>query len=209
MLVAAGLGAGALGAPAWPLATALIVAVPAAAVLASRSPRLRRIIREILRGLTVLRRPRCCLREVLPWQICARLLRWCAMCCFLCAFGLPVTPAVVVAACAAQGAAGSLPVPGAGPAAMGAALLVAVPMAAGRPVDPAAVDALALVVPVALTAVGVTLSIALLVVLTGVRTPRALRRTHAALVATALAGRAPAAAIRKGSPPFAAPASQE
>jgi hypothetical protein len=197
-VVAAGLGAGAVGVPSPLLGAGVLVAVPAAA-LACRSARLRRLAREILRGLAVLRRPRSWVRDVLPWQVSGRVLRLGAMCCFLLAFGLPVTPAVVIAACAAQGSSGALPVPGAGPAAMGAALLVAVPMAAGHPVDAGAVHALALVVPAALTATGVILSVVLLALLTGVRTPRALWRAQAALAGAAVAGRTPAAAMRSGS----------
>jgi Lysylphosphatidylglycerol synthase TM region len=199
-VVAAGLGArAAFGAPSPLLLVGAVVALVAVAALAYRSPRVRRVVSELLHGLAVFRRPRSWLREVLPWQVSGRLLRLTAMCCFLAAFGLPVTPAVVVAACAAQGSSGSLPVPGAGPAAMGAALLVAVPMAAGHPVDPHAVHSLALVVPMALTAVGVGLSVVLLSVLTGVRTPRALWRAQAALGAAAVGGRSPAAAMRSGS----------
>jgi hypothetical protein len=125
------------------------------------------------------------------------------VCCFLLAFALPVTPAVVIAACAAQGSGGMLPIPGAGPAAMGAALLVAVPVAAGGPVDGDSLHALALVMPVVLTAVGGTLSVVLLAVLSGARTPRAFLRAQAALAAEAVAGRTPAAAMRSGSRPIA------
>jgi hypothetical protein len=85
---------------------------------------------------------------------------------------------------------------------MGAALLVAVPVAAGGSVDGEAVRALALVVPVALTAVGATLSVVLLAVLSGARTPRAFLRAQAALAAEAIAGRTPAAALRSGGPPI-------
>jgi hypothetical protein len=83
--------------------------------------------------------------------------------------------------CAAQGAGGALPLPAAGPATVAAGLLVAVPMAAGHPVDAAAVAALAMVWPVTLTAVGVTLSTVLLAGLSGARTPRALLRAALAL----------------------------
>jgi hypothetical protein len=201
-LLAAGLGVGALGTPSPVVLAAVLVAVPAAAALAARSARVCRLVRELLRGLAVLRRPRSWLSGVLPWQVCGRLLRIASMCCFLLAFALPVTPAVVIAACAAQGSGGWLPVPGAGPAAMGAALLVAVPMAAGGAVDGESVRALALLVPAALTAVGASLSVVLLAVLSGARTPRGLVRWLSAQAATA-AGLAPAAATRSGSRPIA------
>jgi hypothetical protein len=50
---------------------------------------------------------------------------------------------------------------------MGGALLVALPIAAGHPIDPDAVAALALVWPLALSVVGVTISLSLLARLTG------------------------------------------
>jgi hypothetical protein len=152
------------------------LAVAVAAVLALRCARARRIAREVGRGLAVLREPRRWLRQVLPWQVCARVLRLGAVTCFLLAFGLPAAPAVVIAACAAQGSGAMVPLPGGGPATMAGALLVALPIAAGHPVDAGAVAALAIAWPAALTTVGVTLSAGLLVGLTGIRSPRALLR---------------------------------
>jgi len=173
-LVALRLGVGGLDAPPAAVLVALAVAGPALALLLARSARARRIGREITRGLAVLRTPRRWAARVLPWQVAARLLRLGAAACFLLAFGLPVAPAVVLAACAAQGSGAALPLPGAGPATVAAALAVAVPLAAPGPVEPAAIAALALVWPAALTAVGVTVSLALLAGLSGARTPRAL-----------------------------------
>jgi hypothetical protein len=175
-LAAVWIGVDTLAAPS-PLvvgAAALVLAV--AAVLALRCARARRIAREVGRGLAVLREPRRWLRQVLPWQVCARVLRLAAVTCFLLAFGLPAAPAVVVAACAAQGSGAMVPLPGGGPATMAGALLVALPIAAGHPVDAGAVAALAIAWPAALTTVGVTVSLALLTGLTGVRSPRALLR---------------------------------
>jgi hypothetical protein len=168
------LGAGSLTAPPVAVLVAVAVAVPVAGLLAARCARIRRVAREVAGGLAVMRRPRCWAGRVLPWQMTARTLRLGAALCFLLAFGLPAAPAVVLAACAAQGSGAAVPLPGAGPAAMGAALLVAVPLAAGHPVDHGAVAALAIAQPMVLTAVGATLSIALLAVLSGARSPRAL-----------------------------------
>ena len=180
-LVALRLGVGTLHAPPAAVLAALVVAVPVVCTLAARWGRLRRLAREVVRGLAVLGQPRRWARGVLPWQVTARLLRLGAAACFLLAFGLPAAPAVVLAVCAAQGAGGALPLPAAGPATVAAGLLVAVPMAAGHPVDAAAVAALAMVWPVTLTAVGVTLSTVLLAGLSGARTPRALLRAALAL----------------------------
>jgi uncharacterized membrane protein YbhN (UPF0104 family) len=180
-LAAVWLGVGTLNAPPLALVAAVAVALPLAIAAAARCERVRRVGREVGRGLAVLRRPRRVLASVLPWQLGARVLRLGAATCFLLAFGLPAGPAVVLAACAAQGCGAILPVPGAGPATVAATMLVALPVAAGHAVDPAAVAALALVQPAALTAVGAALSVCLLAVLLGARTPRALVRATRAL----------------------------
>jgi len=179
--VAAWLGIGSLGAPSPALIAGAVVAAGAVAVLAARSARVREIVREVRRGFAVLQDRRRWLREVLPWQVAARLLRFTAVGCFLLAFGLPAAPAVVIAACAAQGSGALVPLPGAGPATWAAALLVTLPIAAGHPIDAGAVAALAVVQPLALTIVGVTTSLALLAMLSGARTPRALARAVWAL----------------------------
>jgi hypothetical protein len=180
-LVAVRLGAGTLSAPPPGLLAAAAVAVPLLVLAAARCARVRRIAREVAGGLTVMRRPRCWVGQVLPFQVTARLLRLSAATCFLLAFGLPAAPAIVLAACAAQGSGAALPLPGAGPAAAGAALLVALPIAAGHPIDHASVAALAIVQPTLLTAVGATVSLVLLAMLSGARTPRALLRAARAV----------------------------
>jgi uncharacterized membrane protein YbhN (UPF0104 family) len=179
--VAAWLGIGSLGAPSPALIAGAAALAAAVAVLALRSERVRRVAREVRRGFAVLQDRRRWLREVLPWQVAARLLRFAAMACFLLAFGLPAAPAVVLAACAAQGSGALLPLPGAGPATVAAALLVALPLAAGHPVDAGSVAALAVVQPASLTLVGVAGSLGLLAMLSGARTPRALARAVWAL----------------------------
>jgi len=175
------LGVGTVHVPSPVLIVGAAVAVVAVALLAARSPRVRRVAGEVGRGLAVLRQPGRCLRQVLPWQIGGRVLRLAAATCFLLAFGLPTAPAIVVAACLAQGSGAMVPLPGAGPAAVGAALLVALPLAAGHPLDEGALAALAIVQPAALTAAGVTVSLVLLAMLSGARTPRALVRAARAL----------------------------
>jgi hypothetical protein len=174
--VAAWLGIGSLGAPSPALMAGAAVAAVTVAVLAARSARVRAIVCEVRRGFAVLQDRRRWLREVLPWQVAARLLRFAAVGCFLLAFGLPAAPAVVIAAAAAQGSGALLPVPGAGPATWAAALIVALPIAAGHPIDAGAVAALAVVQPLMLTLVGATLSLGFLGALLGARSPRALVR---------------------------------
>jgi uncharacterized membrane protein YbhN (UPF0104 family) len=181
MVVAVWLGVGTLHGPSPVLLVGAAVAMLAIAALALRSRRLRRLAGEVGRGLAVLRTPGRCARQVLPWQVLSRTLRVGSATCFLLAFGLPVAPAVVVAACAALGSGSAMPLPGAGPAAIGAALLVAVPLAAGHAVDRGDVASLAIVWPTALTAVGITLSLTLLAALCGARTPRALVRAARSL----------------------------
>jgi Lysylphosphatidylglycerol synthase TM region len=183
MLVAVSLGVGSLNAPPPALiaALALALAVAIVALLAARSERVRCVVREVGRGAAVLGTPGRWARQVLPYQAGARVLRLGSATCFLLAFGLPAAPAVVIAACIAQGSGAAVPLPGAGPATVGAALLVGVPLAAGHAVDEGAVASLAIVWPAALTAVGVTLSLVLLARPYGVRTPRALIRVARAL----------------------------
>ena len=180
-VVAAALGVRSLGAPSPALVAGAVLATGAVAALAARSERVRGVVREVRRGFAVLRDRRCWLRDVLPWQVAARTLRFTAVACFLLAFGLPAAPAVVVAACAAQGSGALLPLPGAGPATWAAALVVTLPIAAGHPIDGSAVAALAVVQPLMLTLVGVTTSIGMLALLSGARTPRALVRAVRAL----------------------------
>jgi len=175
-LVALSLGVGSLDAPPPGVLAAVAVGASVAAFLGARSSRIRRIATETARGLRIMRRPRRWGTQVLPWQVFERLIRIASAACFVLAFGLPATPAVVVAAWAAQGSGGILPVPGAGPAAAGAALLVAVPIAAGQAVAPSAVVALAIVEPAVLTAVGLVTSAALLATLSGACSPLALVR---------------------------------
>ena len=181
------LGIDALHGPSLPLLAAVAAAAGALALVTLRSARARRLAREVGRGLAVLRQPRRWAGQVLPWQVAARALRLAAVSCFLLAFGLPAAPAVVVAACAAQGSGAMVPLPGGGPATMAAALLVALPIAAGHPLDAGAVTALAIAWPAALTIVGVTLSGALLLALTG-GDLRGLRQVVRAAHADRLAG---------------------
>jgi hypothetical protein len=180
-LVAVGVGADGLHAPSPWMIGALAAGAGAAALLALRSARLRRGMREIGHGLAALRDPGRFVRRVLPWQIAGRLLRLASFGCFLYAFGLPAGPAVIIAAVVVQGSGRWLPIPGAGTAAAAAALLATLPVAAGHPVDPAAVGALAIAQPALLTLVGVSVSLTLLAVLLGVRSPRALLRAARAL----------------------------
>jgi hypothetical protein len=181
MVAAVWLGVGTLHGPSPVLLIGAALALLAIAALTLRSRRVRRLAGEVGRGLSVLRTPGRCARQVLPWQVLSRTLRIGSATCFLLAFGLPVAPAVVVAACAALGSGSAMPLPGAGPAAIGAALLVAIPLAAGHPVDHGDVASMAIVWPTALTAVGITLSLTLLAVLCGARTPRALVRAARSL----------------------------
>jgi hypothetical protein len=181
VLAGVALGVGGLHAPPVALLAGAALAAAAVALLAARSARVRRTVREVGRGAAVLRRPGHCARHVLPFQAGARVLRLGSATCFLLAFGLPVAPAIVVAGVLAQGSGAAVPLPGAGPAAIGATLLVALPFAAGHALDGGALASLAVVWPAAITVVGVAISLALLARLSGARTPRALVRAARAL----------------------------
>ena len=72
MLAAVALGVGSLHAPPVALLVAAGLAAAAVALLAARSARVRRTVREVGRGAAVLRRPGHCARHVLPFQAGAR-----------------------------------------------------------------------------------------------------------------------------------------
>ncbi len=173
-VAAVSIGVGMVASPSLAAVAGVAGLVLAGAVLASRCARVRRIVLELGRGAAVLADPARFGRQVVPWQIAGRALRMAAVWCFLHAAGLPAGPAMVVAATVVQGSGNGIPIPGAGIAAAAAGLLVALPIAAGRPVDPVAVTTLAVLQPGTLTVVGVTLSLLLLAGLAGLRTPRAL-----------------------------------
>lgn len=181
-LVALWFGVGELTAPSPVVIGALGAALALAAVLAIRSLTVRRWAGEVGRGAAVLSQPRRLLRQVLPWQIGGRLLRLAAVGCFLLAFGLPAAPAVIIAAAVVRGSGNLLPLPGVGAATAGAALLLVLPLAAGHPVDNGAVVALAIAQPALLTIAGATVSLAVLSVLLGAGSPRALLRAMRSLV---------------------------
>jgi hypothetical protein len=171
-LAAVSIGVGMLTSPSLAAVGVGAAVLAAGGLLAARCRRVRRIAAELGRGAAVLRHPGRFGVQVVPWQVSGRVLRMAAVWCFLHAAGLPAGPAMVVAATVVQGSGNGIPIPGAGIAAAAAGLLVALPVAAGRPVDPAAVATLAVLQPATLTLVGVTLSVGLLVAFAGVRTPR-------------------------------------
>jgi hypothetical protein len=181
--LALAIGVDAVHAPSPVTAGAVAVAVAAAALLAARSPRVRRVFEELLRGCAALRHPRRDMSRVLGWELAGRLLRFAAGACFLLAFGLPLTFAAVVVVGVLYGTANVVPIPGAGTAASAGALLVALPAAAGPSVDPSAVAALVIALPLLLTSAGVTISLILLAWLLGARTPAALLRSGRSLIA--------------------------
>jgi Lysylphosphatidylglycerol synthase TM region len=165
------LGVGSFAPPPLRLVVALALGAVLLAVTARRSPRIRRIAAELLRGLSGLRNPRSFAWRVLPWQVASRLLRLAAVWCFLKAFGLPTDPVVLVAAAVAQGSGNTLPLPGVGIAASAAAIVAALPLAAGHPLPAGELGALALTQTAGLTVLGVATSTAVLSALVDLRRP--------------------------------------
>lgn len=165
------LGVGSFAAPPLRLLLALALGAALLALTARRSPRIRRIAAELLRGLSGLKNPRSFAWRVLPWQVASRLLRLAAVWCFLEAFGLPTGPAVLVAASVAQGSGNTLPLPGVGIAASAAAIVAALPVAAGQALPAGELGALALMQTAGLTALGVVTSTAVLSALCDMRKP--------------------------------------
>jgi hypothetical protein len=110
LLLAWALGTGLLGTPSpgqipLPLVgAAAAVAAGVLWVLARKAPRL---LRDVRAGMTALRRPGELAKSVAPWVLLARVVRLCALGCFLTAVGLPVTVAGVLVMMAIQGGVGS------------------------------------------------------------------------------------------------------
>jgi hypothetical protein len=110
LLLVWALSTGVLGAPSpgqipLPLVGAgLAIAAGAMWVLARRAPRL---LGQVRRGMSALRRPRLLLTGIAPWILVARLMRLAALACFLAAVGLPVTLAGALLVMAVQGGVGS------------------------------------------------------------------------------------------------------
>lgn len=181
VVVACIAGVGSVADPSVSLLLAAAVGVTGLSLLAWRSGRVRRIVRDVGCGAAILRDPRRFARWVLPWQLGNRALRLGSVWCLLHAVGLPAGLAVVLAACAALSSGNAVPLPGANAATATAALLVALPLAAGQPVEVAAVVALAVAAPTILTLVGLTISFVLACALLGTWNPRGLVRAARAL----------------------------
>ena len=73
-------------------------------LLARRAPRL---LRDVRAGMASLRRPRQLASEVAPWVLAARVIRLCALACFIEAVGLPATLTGALLLMAVQGGVGS------------------------------------------------------------------------------------------------------
>jgi hypothetical protein len=109
-LLAWALATGLLGAPSpGQIPLPLVGAAAAVAsgvlwILARKAPRL---LRDVRSGMTALRRPGALACSIAPWVLTARLVRLCALACFLTAVGLPITAAGVLVVMAIQGGVGS------------------------------------------------------------------------------------------------------
>jgi hypothetical protein len=175
------IGVGMLAAPSAGFIGLVAGVLGVMAVLAARCAAVRRLVSELGRGLAVLRDPRRFATCVAPWQVAGRALR-------MAACGASCTPR----ACRGRrdgprgvrrpGVGQCDPDPGrrAWPRRRPACSSRSRSRPA-RPLDPAAVTTLAVLMPAALTAVGVTLSLALLSSIVGLRTPRSLFATARAL----------------------------
>ncbi|HSY39778.1 MAG TPA: lysylphosphatidylglycerol synthase domain-containing protein, partial [Polyangia bacterium] len=180
-LAALWLGVGQIGLPSPLLIAAIAAGALALATLTLWFRRIRVILAEILRGTTVLREPSVMVSRVLPWQVLGRLLRLGAVAFFLAAFGLPITPATIVAAAAVAGSGSLIPLPGLGAAAAATGVIVALPAAAGHPLPLGAMTGFAVAEPLLMTVIGAATSLVLLSLLLKVRNPlRPIRLLRAA-----------------------------
>ncbi len=133
---------------------------------------LRRQRPEPARVVALISDPRRYARTDLPFSAASRLVRLGAMACFLAAFALPTTLAAILFLATAQGSGRAVPAPGAAAGVGGTLLVVAFAAVTGQGADPAALAALAIGVPALLTAVGVPLSVALVLYALGTPSPR-------------------------------------
>jgi len=164
LLLAWALGSGTIESPSLPgqiplPLVGLGAALGAAAlwVLARRAPRL---LRDVRRGLSPLRRPRLMLLGIAPWVIAARTLRLGAIAFFLTAVGLPVTPTAVLLVMAVQMGVGGMI--GAATAIRVAVLAAALPGVVGVDVGPETATALLAGTQLAVMATSLTISAVIL-----------------------------------------------
>jgi len=140
---------------------AAVAAVAALVLLGRRVARVRRVAAGVAGGCAQLRCPRAYAVHVLPWQLLSRLFRAAALACFLAAFGLPVTPAVVLLVMFAQGSARLLPFAPASVGAGAAMLAATFEPVTGTAVPAGQVAAFFLGTSTALTVVGTVLALAI------------------------------------------------
>jgi uncharacterized membrane protein YbhN (UPF0104 family) len=142
----------------------LVAAIPVALVLYRTGRRVacvRRVAAGVATGCAPLREPRTYVRRVLPWQLVSRACRAGAIACFLAAFGLPVTPAVVVLVMLAQGGARLVPFAPASVGAGAAMLAATFEPVTGTAVPAGQVAAFFVGTSTALTVVGTGLALAI------------------------------------------------
>jgi hypothetical protein len=151
------------------IAAALLVALPAAALLRARSGRVRRMLAGVGKGCAPLGDPRTYARRVLPWQLTSRLLRVASLFCFLAAFHLPATLAAVALVMAAQGGGRMLPLAPASLAASVAVLAAGFPQATGVDVGLGALAAFLVGMSTLLTLAGVLLAVPIAIWMAGPR----------------------------------------
>jgi uncharacterized membrane protein YbhN (UPF0104 family) len=200
--VAVGVGPeiGAPGASAlWALPVAL--AVVGVVVATRRIPRLRHVAGGVGRGCAPLRTPGAYARRVLPWQLVSRACRAASLACLLAAFGLPVTPAVVLLVMMAQGGARLVPFAPASVGAGAAMLAATFEPVTGAAVPAGQVAAFFVGTSTALTAAGTVLGLVICLRLAAwpslVSALRSARRApaRAEAYASANVGRSPGAGI--------------
>jgi uncharacterized membrane protein YbhN (UPF0104 family) len=170
-----------------------VAAVVTLVLLGRRVACVRRVAAGVAAGCAELRCPRAYAVQVLPWQLASRLFRAAALACFLAAFGLPVTAAVVLLVMFAQGSARLLPFAPASVGAGAAMLAATFEPVTGTAVPTGEVAAFFLGTSTALTVVGTVL--ALTICLRAARWQafaEALRGVRRGGQASASAGRSPA-----------------
>jgi hypothetical protein len=149
------------------VALAALVAVPATVVLRSRSGLVQRLLAGVRQGCAAVGQPRAYARAVLPWQLLSRLLRAASLFCFLLAFHLPATLAVIGLVMVAQGGGRVLPLAPASLAASVAVLAAGFAPATGVDVGVAALAGFLVGMSTLLTLAGVLLAIPIAISMMG------------------------------------------
>ena len=141
--------------------TAGALALAGVVLIGRRVPRMRNFLSRVGCGCSSLRSPRAYARDVLPWQLVSRGLRFASLACFLAAFGLPATAGAILLVMFAQCGGRLVPFSPASVGAGAAIVAACFEPITGTAVPPAQLAAFFVGTSTVLTVVGTVLSLAI------------------------------------------------